>query len=181
MTADERPALPHLTSEFLLWLWYASERDQGRLELGGDEGWVDYWVDQRLAFRTPDEDKAKAVLTGDNPSATLEARAALAGGKIVQDLRLGLRRQGREYSLNLKGVHLDVAGAKLPTECKGGEDEVLYERMFLYEDLWFVVRCLYRRFATERASAAWASEHLPAMRAWAQGGGAAEPDDLDGV
>lgn len=181
MSAEERPALPHLTSEFLVWLWYASERDQGRLELGGDEGSVDFWVDQRLAFRTPDEDKPKAVLTGDNPSATLEARAALAGGKIVQDLRLGLRRQGREYSLSIKGVHLDVAAAKLPTECKGGEDEVLYERMFLYEDLWFAVRALYRQFARERASADWASLHLPAMRGWAQGTGSAETEYPEGV
>lgn len=167
MTPDERPALPHLTTEFFSWIWYASEREEGRMDLGTDLGPVDFWVDERLSFRGPDEDKARAVLTGDNPSATLEARAALAGGKVVQDVRIGLRREGREYSLTIKGVHLDVAAAKLPAECKGAEDEVLYERMFLYEDLWFILRGLYRRFAAERASPDWASVHLPAMRSWA--------------
>lgn len=167
MSEVERPALPHLTTEFLQWFWYASEREEGRVDLGEEGGIVDFWVDQRLSFRGPGEDRARAVLTGENPSAALEARAAIAGGKVVQDLQIGIRREGREYAAILRGPHLDVAAAKLPTECKGGEDEVLYERMFLYEDLFFVIRALYRRFAEERASPEWATVHLPAMRAWA--------------
>ena len=83
----------------------------------------------------------------------------------MQDLQIGVRREGREYATILRGPTLDVAAAKLPTECKGGEDEVLYERMFLYEDLFFVLRALYRLFARERASPSWATEHLPALRA----------------
>lgn len=191
MSESERPALPHLTTEFLQWLWWASERDEGRMDLGEEGGIVDVWVDQRLSFRGPGEDRARAVLTGENPSAALEARAALAGGKIVQDLQIGLRREGREYAAILRGPHLDVAAAKLPTECKGGEDEVLYERMFLYEDLFFVIRGLYRRFAAERTSPEWASVHLPAMRTWAaigldpaaagaSGGGEFDPDGYGG-
>lgn len=167
MSEMERPALPHLTTEFLQWLWWASEREEGRMDLGEDAGVVDVWVDQRLSFRGPGEDRARAVLTGENPSAALEARAALAGGKIVLDLQIGVRREGREYSAILRGPHLDLAAAKLPTECKGGEDEVLYERMFLYEDLFFVLRALYRRFAAERASPEWGSVSLAAMREWA--------------
>jgi len=56
---------------------------------------------------------------------------------------------------------------------------VLYERMFLYEDLFFVIRALYRRFAQERTSPDWAGVHLPAMRAWAAAGLEAGAPDLD--
>ena len=181
-TEEQRPALPHLTTEFMLWLWWVSEREEGRLDLGDDAGVIDLWVDQRLSFRGPGEDRARAVLTGENPSAALEARAALAGGKVVQDLQIGVRREGREYATILRGPTLDVAAAKLPTECKGGEDEVLYERMFLYEDLFFVLRALYRLFARERASPSWATEHLPALRAWAAVGSVTDlegPDALE--
>ena len=45
--------------------------------------------------------------------------------------------------------------------------------MYLYEDLMFVLRALYARFAAERASADWATVHLPAMRVWASIGGRA--------
>ena len=167
---DPTPALPHLVTEFFAWLWYASERDGGTFAL--DDGTVfTFWVDDRLSFRLPDEDKARAVLTGESAAATLEARAALAGGKVVRDLRLALRREEREYAVTLKGLHLDLAGAKLPAELKASDaqEEVLYERMFLVDELWFMVGALYGRFAQERAGGAWASEHLPAMRRWASG------------
>ena len=167
---DERAALPHLTTEFLVWAWFVSEREEGRMDLGPDIGVIDVWVDQRLSFRGPGEDKARAVLTGENPSGALEARAALAGGKVVQDLQLGLRRECREYAAIVRGAHFDEAAAKLPTECKGTEDEVLYERMYLYEDLMFMLRALYRRFAQERTAPEWQSDTLPAMRRWAAEG-----------
>lgn len=177
MSQEERAAQPHLTTEFLQWIWWFSEREDGRVDLGDNAGIIDLWVDQRLSFRAPGEDKARAVLTGENPSAALEARAALAGGKLVQDLQLGVRRDGREYRVVIRGANFDLAGLQLPAECKGEEDEVLYERMFLYEDIFFVLRCLYRRFAAERASPEWRTDFLPAMRTWAAVGRA--EDRLD--
>ena len=168
---DPTPAYPHLTTEFFAWLWFASEREGGSLFLGdpdeGGFGAVDFWVDERLSFRYPDDEKVRAVLTGENAAATLEARAALLGGKVVRDLRLALRREEREYTVTLRGAHLDLQGAKLPPHAVDGEDELLYERMFLYEDLWHVLGALYRAFAEERTSVEWGTETLPAMRAWA--------------
>ncbi|NOY25895.1 MAG: hypothetical protein GXP62_08495 [Oligoflexia bacterium] len=167
---DPTPTLPHLVTEFFAWLWYASERDGGTFAVG-DGSVFTYWIDDRLSFRLPDEDKARAVLTGESAAATLEARAALAGGKVVRDLRLALKREEREYAVTLRGLHLDLQGAKLPAELKASDDvsEVLLERMFLVDELWFLVGSLYRRFAAERTSAAWDTDHLPAMRQWAAG------------
>jgi|GEM_PF-641930 len=165
----ERALLPHTVSEFLLWLWWKTEAEEGRLDLG-DAGIVDCWVDERVALRKADEDRSRTVLTGDNPSAAVEARAALAGGKVVRELSVGIRREGREYSVVLKGPELLFVGAKLPTECRGAQDEVLYERMYLYEDLHYVVAALYRAFAVERADAAWWRRVVvPALHTWARG------------
>lgn len=167
---DPTPAPPHLATEFFSWLWYASERDGGTFAIG-DGSVFTFWVDDRLSFRLPDEDKARAVLTGESAAATLEARAALVGGKVVRDLRLACKREEREYSVTLRGVNLDLQGAKLPAELKNADqpEEVLYERMFLLDELWFMVGALYRRFAQERTGADWDTEHLPAMRRWAAG------------
>ncbi|MCK6505802.1 hypothetical protein L6R53_20840 [Myxococcota bacterium] len=144
---DPTPAPPHAATEFFGWLWYASERDGGTFAL--EDGSVfTFWVDDRLSFRLPDEDKARAVLTGES-----------------------------EYHVTLRGVHLDLQGAKLPAELKAKDavDEVLYERTFLLDELWFLVGSLYKRFAAERTSEAWRAEHLPAMRRWA-----AEQDEVGG-
>ena len=165
---DPTPALPHLVTEFFAWLWYVSERDGGTFAVG-DGTVFTFWIDDRLSFRLPDEDKVRAVLTGESAAATLEARAALAGGKVVRDLRLALKREEREYAVTLRGLHLDLQGCKLPAELKAGDqvDEVLFERMFLLDELWFMVGALYTRFAEERTGADWSGDHLPAMRAWA--------------
>jgi hypothetical protein len=144
----------------------------------GDAGVCDVWVDERLSFRIPDEDKARAVLTGENTSSAPEAKAALASGKVVRDIQLHIRREEREYTVTLRGVHLDLTGVKFPAHATEGEDGLLYERMYLYEDLWFVIGELYRAFAEERTAPTWKSETLPAIRRWVEGG-ETEPPRLD--
>ena len=76
-TDESEGTPPHVAGEFFLWLWYQSETGQGRVDLGETGGSVDYWVDDRIAFRAVGEDKVSAVMTGDNPSLTPEAHAAL--------------------------------------------------------------------------------------------------------
>lgn len=157
---------PHVAGEFYLWLWFRSDTGPGVLEVP-DASPVQYWVDDRISFRIPGEDKVSAVLTGDNPGTTLEARAALRGGKVLRDVRLALRREEREYSVTLRGPGLEIAAAKLPGLLKGGDDaEVLYERMFLYEELHWMIGSLFRQFAEERTSPAWREDVLPRLRAW---------------
>ena len=164
------PILPHTAGEFYVWLWWTSEQNAGVFELGGDVGRVEVWVDERLAFRNPAENKVSAVLTGDNPSTTLEAKAALAGGKVLSDLRVGVRRDDREFKVTLKGPAMDLSGLKLPQMVKDGTEEVLYDRMFLYEELCFIVEGLFARFAEVRTDEAWGQQTLPEIRGWVHGG-----------
>lgn len=166
MSIEGSPVLPHLATEFTTWLWWASERQEGHFELPGKAGGVTVWVDQRLTFRNPDENKVTAVMTGENASTTMEARAALAGGKVLQEVRLGFRREEREFLLTLKGPELHLAALKLPQVVGGGGEEAVRDRMFLYEEAHLVVGALFRVFAALRTSPEWEAEVLPELRAW---------------
>lgn len=168
---DEVPG--HIAADFYLWLWFASEVGRGQIDVP-DESPFTWWVDDRLSFRPAGEDKVNAVLTGDNPSTTPEARAALAGGKVLRDVRLALRRDDREYAVTLRGPGIAIAGAKLPALVKTGDPaEIIYERMFLYEELHWMVGAMFRRFAEERTGDGW-SRMADRMRAWASG----RPEEL---
>ena len=145
------------------------------MNVGGDIGVMDFWVDERLSFRNPGDDKPRAVLTGENTSSCAEARAALASGKVVRDLQVHLRRDDREYTVTLRGHHLDVCSLKFPQHAVDGEDELLYERMFLYEDVWSAIRALYRCFARERVGEDWHRVTLPAIRRFALSGELPDP------
>ncbi len=166
--SDATPVVPHQAGEFYAWLWWQSEERDGVFDLGGDIGRVDLWVDERLAFRNPAETKVSAVLTGDNPSTTLEARAALAGGKVLQEIRIGVRRDEREFFFTLKGPAIELKQAKLPSLMSEGEEAAIYDRMFLYEELSFVLAGLLGLFSEARTSSQW-EEDVAAIRAWVGG------------
>ncbi|MEQ1501194.1 MAG: hypothetical protein ABMB14_03140 [Myxococcota bacterium] len=163
------PIVPHLAGEFFSWLWWASEQQGSAFDLGPPIGQVDVWVDERLAFRDADDTRVSAVMTGDNPAASLEARAALAGGKIVQEIRLGVRREDREYFFTLKGPAMHFTGLKLPQAVKDGEAEVVFERIHLYDEVCFVIAGLFRQFAVVRSTPTWQTDVLPSLHDWILG------------
>ena len=167
--SDGLPIPSHLAGEFYAWLWWASEQQGGSFDLPAPVGRIDVWVDERIAFRNPDEQKVAAVMTGENPSATLEARAALAGGKVLQELRVGVRRDDREFTATLKGPAMHLQGVKLPQVVVDGGEEVLIERMHLYEELCLVVAHLFQAWVALRLGAEYEADLVPRMNAWVAG------------
>ncbi len=175
MSGDDREALvgatellpPHVSADFYLWLWWKSEEERGKFSIEDESSVVEVYVDDRIALRATGEERPSAVLTGESPGSTPEARAAVAGGKVPKDIRLYVRREDRDYHVTLRGTRVSVAQAKLPTQVKSGDvAEVLYDRMFVYEELHWIVACLLRSFAKVRCSEAWASTVVPRMIRW---------------
>jgi hypothetical protein len=170
MSETEATPIPaHICGEFYLWLWWASEHQASRFDLADPVGTVHVWVDERLAFRLPDDTKVTAIMTGENPANSLEARAALAGGKVIQEVRIGIRRDDREFFATLKGPSLHVGALKLPQVLSEADDEAVYDRMFLYEEFALILKGLLRRFSDVRTASSWSSEVVPAVRTWLVG------------
>lgn len=163
---EATPIPPHVASEFYAWLWWRSEQKEGAMDVGGEVGRITVWIDDKLAFRAADETKVSATMTGVNPSRQLAAKAALRDGKVLQEIRVGLRRDDREYSVTLKGPGIDIARAKIPEAAGGKGEEALYDRMFLYEELHLVLGRMFATFSEERSSSGWGSDVLPALRSW---------------
>jgi len=166
MSAEATPIPAHLAGEFYVWLWWYSEQKEGYFDLDQPVGPVICWVDDRLAFRRPDDTKVTAVLTGENPATTLEARAALAGGKVIQELRIGVRREDREFFATLKGPAFHIGGLKIPQVLSETPEEAVQDRMHLYEEFCLIVGGLLGMFAALRESPRWSSSVLPEIRAW---------------
>ena len=166
---ETTPVIPHLASEFYLWLWWSSERTGGVFELGGDVGRIDLWVDDRLAFRVPGDRKVSAVLTGENPAEALEAKAALYGGKVLHEVRVRIKRDDRDFVVTLKGPEMHVTRASLPAALQDTAEEAIYDRLFLYDELTFLLSALFESFGAVRTSGAWKDEVLPALRGWVEG------------
>ena len=165
--SNATPVPSHLAGEMYLWLWWASEQQGARFEVPR-LGTVHVWIDDRLAFRRADDTKITAVMTGENPAASLEARAALTGGKVLQELRVGIRRDDREFSVTLKGPAIYLGGLKVPQVLAEDAGEAVIDRMFLVGEVQAVIDGLVQAFAKLRSSPAWEEDVEPSIRAWLQ-------------
>ena len=123
---------------FLRWLWHRGEEASfvGR----------SWWVSNRIVMQGPNDEKPTIVLSGDNGHRGQAAKAATLANYSPSSLRLWVRSDDREYEFTLTD-DLRIAGAKLPALVKTGEAaEILYERMYLIEDLDSHLREMFAEF-----------------------------------
>ena len=178
MTASEKKndvVMPHLCSDFFLWLCYRSEKEENTLEFsmeGGQVFPVAFWIDDRIAFRSPASEQTRAVVTGDTVFQSQEVYAALVSGKVIQELRLFLRVYEREYVMTLRAPYLDVSGLKFPEHEQDGETALVLERMIFYNEVMMALQALYQFYGQLRLSKDWYAL-LKEIRLWVHG------DDLD--
>ena len=165
---------PPVLADFLTWLWYVTEENDGRVDIGDKS--VQIWVDERLVFRDTGETSSSVSICTSDPSRAREAKIALLSGRVPKEMRLEIRIEDRSYNATLHGHDLALSTAKLPGLVKGGDPaEILYERMFLYEELHWVLTALFRQFSELRTSSAWWNTAVPAMRAWVKEGSKPDP------
>ena len=151
--------------EFLTWLYWRTDKEGGRFELP-KSGEVHVWVDDKMLFKDATEKPASCSLSGGDPARAPEARSALAGGKRLSKVKLGLRRGEREWSFTLDGETLDLASLKIPALLTDQEDEKLYERLALFEEAAFVVDELFAEYARVRLSDDWERKDQAWIHRW---------------
>jgi len=161
----DHPASWFLGKEFLLWLWWKSETAYGAIEVA-PMGAIEFWIDDRIQFRTEGDQPQVSDLKGGQPTATAEARSALIAGKTVETATIGVRVGEREYTFALKGETLELAGLKVPGEVKDGLDERIYERMFLLDEIVAILDGLFFVFAEERLHPDFRDRTLGPIREW---------------
>lgn len=154
-----------LGSEFLMWLWFKSECFDNLFDTE-DHGTVELWLDDKLTLEASLAETERNDFKGGAPAHSPEAKTALRQGKRVSKAKLGVIKEGREWSLTLKSESLDVSGAKIPALLSKEEEEQFYERMYLLEELEDIILALFKEFVTIRLDLAWHEAMVPAMRAW---------------
>jgi len=155
--------------EFLTWLYWMTDKQGGKFALE-KSGEVLVWVDDKMFFKDATEKPASTALSGGDPARAPEARAALAGGKRLSKVKLGLKRGEREWSFTLDGETLDLAAMKLPALLTDQEDEKLFERLALLEEAAFVVDELFGLYAKTRLSDSWEKKDQAWIQRWVNEG-----------
>ncbi len=158
--------------EFLTWLWYFIEEQQGILTLAENQG-AELALGEKIVLSRPDNGKERVICT-TQANALDEARTALIRGKQVEELQLFIRVANQDYLLTLDADLWAVKGLKTPKQLPDqGEEDAdgrFLEKMFFVEEVLAVLNKLYLKFLTQRLSAGWETDYLPPVKRWIQEG-----------
>lgn len=184
MSADTTPEhVDHLTTiskakgflgrEFLTWLWYSAEtsRESLRLEADGKKHEFDLWVDDRVVLEASGSVTQQSVMKGGDPSQTREAGAALATGKTVRELKIGLNVKGQgEFTAILSADDLSPRSLKLPNPNGDGAssaDELPIATRLRHMDLFVaLLDALFLSFLAARTADDWEKKGVSDIRSW---------------
>lgn len=154
-----------LGAEFMLWLWFKCECFDNLLHLP-EHGNIEVWFDDGLTLEAFLAETERHDLKGGAPAHSPEAKIALRQGKRPAKAKLGVLKEGREWSLTLKAESLDLSGIKIPALLSREEEEQFYERMYLLEELEDIILGLYNEFLTIRLSLQWDAILVPCLKTW---------------
>lgn len=162
---DNKERFSFMGREFLTWLWFESERNNGRIE-AINAGPIGVEFAQRLSLESGGNVREGSTVSAEAPAQAQEARTALRVGKKVSRARLVLDVADKQFEVGLDAETLTLTNGKLPTQLGIRDEAGLDERLALLDQLEAVVDDLYLTFVRLRmVEATWAPVR-EAMRAW---------------
>ena len=155
-----------LGREFLTWLWYRSDVNEGLFTQGEQQ--IEVWFDAKLVLEALGDLKEQNVIKAETPTETQEARTSLLNGKQVREARLRVISDQKQWTVTIKADDLSLSQMKIPALLSREEDDQLYERFYLVEELQDIIERLFSQFvAILLDDDAWRGEVAP-IRDWVQ-------------
>ncbi len=154
--------------EFLTWLWFFSDRSEGKLRLP-DGREAEVHLGERVALSLPDDGNERVVCT-TQASRLHEARTALRHGKLVEEVQVFLRVGENEYFFRLDTNLWAIRGLRTPKQMKDpGEEDAdgrFLEKMSFLEEVFDSLDALYKNFLSLRLGPGWDAETRPLLKKW---------------
>jgi hypothetical protein len=160
-----------LGREFLVWLWYRSDINEGRFSLG-EAGHAELWFDDRVVLQSNDNSAEKVICLGENTHLR-EARFALAEYKTITEATLKLTIGDNAWSFILDSTWMNFKSFKTPKVVQDNQEDpegLFYEKFYLIDQALSAVDMIYASFIKIRLSPDWATVELPALHKWIRAG-----------
>lgn len=156
--ADLIAAKRFLGAEFLLWLWHKDDVRDGLHELPDES--VELHFDDQLRLEGFLAEAEQSALKGGAPAHSPEAHQALQVGKRVAKAKLRLVKIEREWVFTVEASSFRLSGVKTPALLTREDDEPLFERLYLIDELERALFGIYRLFLQERLDADWEKQRV---------------------
>jgi len=162
-----------LGNEFLVWLWFESEKNDGNFDVD-PIGPFALWFENTITLESTAVQVEQSKLKGAAPSSTQEAREALRHGKLPTQARIRIEQGPHQYACMITAASLGLSSVTIPALLKDDAQEKFYERMYLIEQLEKYLGSLYTEFLELRLSPSWEQELMPQISKWVWDDGTGE-------
>ena len=160
-----------LGEEFLTWLWFVIENQQGIIK-DFDKDFVALEIGNRVVFENRRKESAERVTIKGDGAGLEEGILALKKGSLVAELNIVYKSSELMWQFTLKGESLNISSLSLPkTGSPETDDDIegfVLEKIFLYEKVLQLIDKLYSQFAKIRMTDKWQNKELPLIRKWIQ-------------
>jgi len=160
-----------LGREFLAWLWYRSETEQGHFKMGDKT--IEIWLDGKIVLEGENERGLETVTCSGQSQGMKEARFALAENKEIIQATLVLSMEDNQWSFALDTLWMNFKTFKTPKVLQDKRDDpdgLFYEKIFLIEAAVSAMDDIYAEFLKRRLSPDWPGKELPALVKWIRDG-----------
>lgn len=134
-----------LGKEFLTYLWYIGESNQGVVELKNDMN-LEIYLEKNLCLESEFGDVKKTTLSGDDPSVSREAKTALSEGKQLSRAKFKMIIDNIEWHFSLDAKTLDLKSVQIPKVSGPSEDSILIYRIKAFEKFAQIIDGLFFTF-----------------------------------
>jgi hypothetical protein len=161
-----------LGREFLTWLWYFTENNEGRFDIElstGATAATQIWLDDRIVLTSKTGRSHEHIIKGGVPSTSDEAAISLKSGKAVKELKVGVDVDGTGvFFATLGGEELAPKGLKLPDPQDTSDQSVLEQRLEYVSIFTIALDTLFGKFMDERTGKLWDTTSITSIRNWIQ-------------
>jgi len=165
---EEVLASEGLGPDFLTWLWFFSETENGLIspKLSGLPTSMGLLIEGPLLFYVEGEGAHEISLRKGVPTLGAEAKTALESGKKLRRAKMTLAHGNDQWSVMLDGMDFAFRSLKVPPGVPSDPLTKFQERMGYLETFLDVFYALYGHFLTLRSSRKDWDKTVTAMRTW---------------
>jgi hypothetical protein len=158
-----------LGRDFLTWLWFKSENQNGIFKTKNGEDFALY-LEQKVVVQGGEGERLEKAMCTGAMSELREARLGLRTGKKVVQAKIKLEQDSNEWIVEVDASNFTFSGLKTPkvrTKMEEGEDPdgVFLEKIFLVEKALGFFDDVFNSFVDIRMSIHWQGE-VEALRKW---------------
>ena len=158
-----------LGNEFLTWLWFVIEKDQGKITRPEQE-MVSLEIGNRIVLENDRKDAVESITIKGDDAGLEEGILALRKGAVVTELNLFYKVGDQAWHFTIKGESLNMASLKVPDtggiESRKDLEGAVIEKAYLYNEAIRLVDNLFKEFIKGRVSDDWNSKIVPLVRQW---------------